>query len=92
MVNGTLTFEEFKKLPSEEERCRRYPELSDHDKFLARCSQPIGVRPVPCNTCVYKNKLSCKAFPDGITGEHLKRLLDDPTIECAPGIHYQPKN
>lgn len=34
-----LTFKEWLKLP-EEERARRYREMSDHDKFIARCSLP----------------------------------------------------
>ena len=36
MADRNLTFEDFKRL-SPEERSRRYEELSDHDKFLARC-------------------------------------------------------
>ena len=43
MADRNLTFEDFKRLPPEE-RSRRYEELSDHDKFLARCSQPSGVQ------------------------------------------------
>ena len=45
MADRNLTFEDFKRLPPEE-RSRRYEELSDHDKFLARCSQPSGVHAV----------------------------------------------
>ena len=37
MADRNLTFEDFKRL-SPEERNRRYEELSDHDKFQARCS------------------------------------------------------
>ena len=93
MADRKLTFEEFRRLSSEEERCRRYPELSDHDKFLARCSQPSGVVSVLCNSCVHKikGKFACQVFPEGIPGEHSDRVDDDPTIECAPGIHYKPK-
>ena len=45
MADRNLTFEDFKRL-SPEERNRRYEKLSDHDKFLARCSQPSGVHGV----------------------------------------------
>ena len=45
MADRNLTFEDFKRL-SPEERNRRYEELSDQDKFLARCSQPSGVHGV----------------------------------------------
>jgi len=39
---SNLTFEEFIKLP-ENEQCKRYEELSSHDKFLARLNQnPIS--------------------------------------------------
>ena len=37
---SNLSLEEFNKL-SEEEKCYRYKELSDHDKFLVRVSMPI---------------------------------------------------
>lgn len=40
-VMEKLTFKEFLKL-SEEEKCKRYIELSDHDKFLARIGQNSG--------------------------------------------------
>ena len=65
MADRNLTFEDFKRLPPEE-RSRRYEELSDHDKFLARCSQPSGVRGVLCNTCIHRERICCKALPDGI--------------------------
>ena len=35
-----LSLEKFMKL-SEKDKCKRYKDLSDHDKFLARISQPI---------------------------------------------------
>lgn len=37
---SNLSLEEFNKL-SEEEKCDRYKELSDHDKFLVRISTPL---------------------------------------------------
>lgn len=36
-----LSFKEFYKL-SEEEKCKQYKNLSNHDKFLARMAQPPG--------------------------------------------------
>lgn len=89
MADRALRFDAFQKL-SEEERCRRYTELSEHDRFKARCSQDTGVRSAPCNTCAHKRAGGkCAAFPDGITGEHLRLLLKDPTVECADGIRYE---
>ena len=41
-----LSFEEFMKL-SEKEKCEKYKELSNHDKFLARISQPVTPRIIP---------------------------------------------
>ena len=41
-----LSFKEFLKL-SEEEKCERYEELSEHHKFLARISQNVGTRVIP---------------------------------------------
>ena len=38
---SSLSFEEFNKL-SEEEKCKQYKKLSNHDKFLARMSQNPG--------------------------------------------------
>mgnify|MGYP007024219430 FL=1 len=90
MADRNLTFEDFKRL-SPEERNRRYEELSNHDKFLARCSQPSGVHGVLCNTCIHRKRVCCKAFPNGIPGEHMNKLEENPAIECAPGVHYQPK-
>jgi hypothetical protein len=43
-----LTFDEFRRLPREEQN-RRYAELSEHDRFLARMNdwQPAGVTRQP---------------------------------------------
>lgn len=40
-----LTYEEFLKLSSKE-KCIRYKDLSDHDKFLARINAPLEAQPV----------------------------------------------
>ena len=34
---------------SEEEKCKRYKDLSNHDKFLARINQPITPIIIPDN-------------------------------------------
>lgn len=36
-----ITFEEFRKLP-DEQKLIEYSSLSDHDRLLARISQPLG--------------------------------------------------
>ena len=38
---SSLSFEEFNKL-SEEEKCKQYKNLSNHDRFLARTAQNPG--------------------------------------------------
>lgn len=38
---SSLSLEEFNKL-SEEEKCKQYKNLSNHDKFLARMAQNPG--------------------------------------------------
>lgn len=91
MADRTLTFAEFRKL-SHEERMVRYEELSDHDRFLARCSQDTGVRTLLCSLCNhYRGFAKCDAFPDGIAGEHMDKIEAKPDIECAPGIHFEVK-
>lgn len=92
MDNRNLTFDEFKKL-SEEERCLRYKELSDQDKFKARCSQNTGVRGVPCNTCAHKwiGDIKCDAFPERIPRDHICKLSKTPDVECADGIRFEEK-
>ena len=40
-----LTLEEFRRLP-DEEKGERYKEMSDHDKFLWRISEPLVGRTV----------------------------------------------
>lgn len=91
MADRTLTFAEFRKLPHEE-RLKRYAELSNHDKFLARCSQDTGVRTLLCSLCDhYRGFAKCDAFPDGISGEHMDKVEVEPAFECAPGIRFEAK-
>ena len=92
MADGTLSLQDFWKLSSKE-RGERYSELSDHDKMTVRISDP-GIPSkrtfVPCNRCIHRNKgtASCHAYPDGISGEHISFLVENPAIECGTGYHF----
>lgn len=93
MVNGNLTFQDFTKLSSEQERYEKYKKLSDEDKFFARCSMDTGVETALCDSCIYAHQdFTCDAFPKGIPTEQLDKVLENPKIECASGIRYKPKN
>lgn len=90
MDEGALTFEDFIRLPSEEQ-CERYVELSDHDKFRARISQPPAVGYVMCNDCVHYHKdVTCDAFPDGIPREIIIRGEHDTPFPGDNGIRFEP--
>lgn len=91
MAHGDLTREEFWKLP-EEERQKRYEELSDHDQFGVRQGMATGVVRVPCNECAhYHGFAKCDAFPDGIQGKHIGALIADPSTPCAEGFYFVPR-
>jgi len=95
MADGTLSFEEFCKLLTEAERCQRYTELSDHDKFRARISMPPGPGVwVPCNDCAHRivGKPACKAHPEGLTADHIRSVMEDPTIECGKGFYFKKQS
>lgn len=78
MDGGHLTFEEFLKL-SEEDRGKRYVDLSEHDKFRVRCSMGVTSVWVPCNDCKHFLGFGrCKAYPDGITREHCEAVIANP--------------
>lgn len=90
MDDGTLTLKEFWSL-SERERCERYKELSDHDKFGVRqqVSAPVSV---PCNDCIhYRGFAKCDAFPDGISAEHIRAVTDNQSVACAGKLKYEKK-
>ena len=93
MANRGLTFKEFCKLPYEE-RAQRYSELSDHDKFLARCSELTDAKhlfKIPCNSCIHRIKrtLKCEAYPDGIDADHIRAVMEDIKTECGNGYFFQ---
>lgn len=92
MADGTLSFEEFCKLPTEAERCQRYGELSEHDKFRARMSMDSGAISPPCNRCkYYLGFAKCKVFPEGISVDHIRAVMEDQTIDCGNGFHFEKR-
>jgi len=91
MADGSLTREEFWKL-SLEERCERYKDLSDHDKFLVRLEMNPGVISPVCNDCVhYWDYAKCAAYPNRISGEHMRLVTKDPTLPCGKYFHFERK-
>ena len=91
MADRNLTIEEFRTLATEAEKCRRYGDLSDHDKFLARISMDPGTISPPCNRCKhYLGYGKCEAFRDGFTADHVRAVMEDQTIDCGNGFRYTP--
>ncbi len=91
MDERNLTFEEWSCL-SEEEKGERYRELSDHDKFRVRVTMPPAAKSLRCNSCFYYQGFGkCTAFPDGISGEQLDKVDEDPETPCANGLKYRKK-
>jgi hypothetical protein len=93
MADRNVILDEFWSLPTFEEQCRRYAELSGHDKFLVRLSMPPGPGVwVPCNDCKYYfGYAKCEAYPDGLSAGHIRAVIEDQTIECGEGYHYTPR-
>lgn len=90
MADGNLTLEQYKNL-GEAERAARYAELSEHDRFVARCAQDPGAIGILCNGCAhYRGFAKCAAYPDGIPGAHMDELEQNPAAECGRGMRYQP--
>ena len=97
MANRNLTeqeWAEFWRMPLEEriERCKNF---SQHDSFRLRISDPGSSHSpwVPCNDCAYRLGLNaaCKAYPQGLTAEHIRAVMDNPSIECGDGFRFVPK-
>lgn len=91
MADGGLTAREFWKL-SPEDRMKRCGELSEHEAFIMRLTDPNWSKvSVPCNGCIHKisGKASCKAFPNGIPADHIRTVMEDPTTECGDGLHFE---
>lgn len=90
MAKRNLTLDEFWKL-SLKERCERYKDLSEHDKFGVRQAES-GAVSLPCNDCRhYRGYAKCAAYPDGIRGEHMDTILNDLTTDCGKGYHFEKK-
>lgn len=91
MDDRNLTLREFWKL-TEKERCERYKDLSDRDKFAVRQGTDCAVS-VPCNICAhYRGYAKCDAFPDGINVSHIQAIIDDQTISCGTEFHFKKIN
>ena len=92
MADGSITFHEFLKL-SMEERCVRYADLSEHDKFLARISFPPATDDIlPCNYCKhYHGFAKCDAFPNGISREQILRVEENRNTICKDDIKFEPE-
>ena len=92
MAGRGLTAREFWRL-SPEERMRRCGELSDHEAFVARLTDPTLPVSPPCNRCRYYLRFAkCEAFTEGISPDHIRAVMADQTIECGDGFHYTPKD
>lgn len=78
---------------SQEKQKEVWNQLSEHERFLVRCSTPPGMNTkfIPCNSCKHRGEKKCKAFPDGLTGEIITRKTNDPYGECANKIFYEKK-
>lgn len=67
-----LTLDEFRELPSDEERGRRMKDLSERDRFLVRVSEPWPGETMACSYCKHYHRdaalLSRDGLPRGITG------------------------
>lgn len=89
MAEGNLTFDEFWKL-TESERCKRYKDLSEQDRYRVRLSMIPCAKSVLCNDCVhYHGYARCDAFPEGIAGDHITMVENDPSIWCSDGIRFE---
>ena len=96
---SNLTLDEWKLLP-EEEKKDRYKELSNHDKFVQRITEPILGERLICDTCKHcfsnitgerKDNSKCDAFPEKIP---FAKIIEngnqhDTEIEGDNGIRYE---
>ena len=71
-----ITIEEFMKL-SEKEKCEKYKDLSNHDKFLARISQPLSPRVIPEDELTEEEKEKIKEMKnDTKTLEEMEKFAE----------------
>lgn len=91
MADRDLTAHEFWQLPPEE-RMKRCGELSDHEAFVMRLTDPALPASPPCNDCAYYlGYAKCRAYPKGIPAHQIDAVMEDRAIECGDGYHYTPK-
>lgn len=95
MAGGNLMADEFWKLPPEE-RWKRCGELSEHEAFVMRLTDPGNAKKrvyIPCNDCVHRieKKLACKAHPNGMTQEDIRAVIDDHNHDCGNGYKFEKR-
>jgi len=91
VADGGLTAAEFWELPFEE-RMRRCGELSEHEAFVARLTDPHLPASPPCNDCkFYLGYAKCEVCPDGISPDHIRAVMADQSTECGNGYKFTPK-
>lgn len=91
MANGGLTAKEFWRL-SPDERMKRCGELSEHEAFLMRITDPSLPISPPCNECKhYIGRAKCKAFPDGMESNHVMVVMQDQSTDCGNGFHFEKR-
>ncbi len=69
---SNLSLENFNKL-SEKEKCDRYKELSEHDKFLARISMPIEGETVGHRDLTEEEKKEAKEFENAVKSGNIDK-------------------
>ncbi len=95
MAEGSLTAREFWKL-SPEERWERCGELSEHEAFVMRITDPGNAEKrvyVPCNDCVHRFGIetACKAHPNGMTQEDIQAVINDHNYACGNGYKFEKR-
>ena len=92
MADRGLTAREFWRL-SPTERMKRCGELSDHEAFVARLTDPTPPISPPCNRCkYYLGYAKCIAYPDGMSAEHINAVIADLTIMCGNGFRFTQRD
>ena len=91
MADGSLTAREFWKL-SHKERMARCGELSEHESFVARLTDPSPPASPPCNICKhYFGYGKCEAFPNGVPADHIRAVMADQLMECRNEFRFTAK-
>lgn len=78
---ANLTLDEFWALPSDKERGQRMKDLSEHDRYVVRITEPVKLHTVMCCYCKHYHwdpsspRVTCDAFPGGIPRELLSEKV-----------------